>query len=155
MNVEEKMIGEKEASFQKRWLDFTQPLFIAFEYPLTGVGLDIVQFQELRTEFYLSSEIGDLQKQVGLEIEPETTDKGSSNSIMFLLATTGFPTALLLLYMFFKQQLITQRKGIFTFIIFISVLSEPILLRPFFFIFIVSGFIHTFNRITSHKQQIV
>ena len=148
------MIGEKEASFQKRQLDFIQPLFIAFEYPLTGVGVDVIQFQKLRTEFYSSSEIGDLQRQVGLEMKSETTERGCSNSIMFLLATTGFPTALLLLYMFFKQQLITQRKGIFTFIIFISVLSEPILLRPFFFIFIVSGFIYTFNRITSHKQQI-
>jgi len=150
MNVEEKLIGEKENSFNKRRLDFTQPLFIAYKYTLTGVGLDVVQFQKLRTGFYPSSESSHSSSN-----DVETTDRGCSNSITFLFATTGFPTALLLLYMFFKQQLITQRKGIFTFIIFISVLSEPILLRPFFFIFIVSGFIHTFNRITSHKQQIV
>jgi len=84
-------------------------------------------------------------------MKSKTTEKGSSNSVMFLLAATGFPTALLLIYMFFKQQLVTQRKKLFTFIIFISILSEPLLLRPFFFMFIVSGFAYTFNKFTSYK----
>ena len=150
-NIEEKMIGERESSFQKRLLDLTQPLSIALEYPFTGVGMDVIQFQKIRTEFYSLSIIGEWQKQVGIEMNSLTTEKGSSNSIMFLFAATGFPTTLLFIYMFFKQQFITQRKRLFTFIIFISVLSEPILLRPFFFMFIVSGFAYTFNKFTSNK----
>ena len=150
-NIEEKMIGERESSFQKRLLDLTQPLSIALEYPLTGVGMDVIQFQKIRTEFYSLSVIEEWKKQVGIDIKSETTEKGSSNSVMFLLAATGFPTALLLIYMFFKQQLVTQRKKLFTFIIFISILSEPLLLRPFFFMFIVSGFAYTFNKFTSYK----
>ena len=47
----------------------------------------------------------------GVDSKIEVTDKGSSNSIMFLLATTGFPTAILLMYMFFKQQIIFKKKN--------------------------------------------
>ena len=46
MNVEEKIQGEKEASFQKRYFDLVQPFFIALEHPLTGIGLDVEQFWE-------------------------------------------------------------------------------------------------------------
>ena len=41
---EDKVQGEKEASFQKRFFDLTQPFFIAIENPLTGIGLDAEQF---------------------------------------------------------------------------------------------------------------
>ena len=111
INIEEKVQGEKEASFQKRLFDLTQPLFIAIEHPLTGIGLDIEQFQKMRKEFYFSSPaLKSLQEQVGVESKVLGTDKGSSNSIMFLFAAMGFPTALLLLYMFFKQQIIKEKN---------------------------------------------
>lgn len=155
MNIEEKVQGEKEASFQKRLFDLTQPLFIAIEHPLTGIGLDIEQFQEMRQEFYFSSPVlRSLQEQVGIESKVLGTDKGSSNSIMFLFAAMGFPSAILLLYMFFKQQIIKEKKGLWMLIMVISVMSEPLLLRAFFFLFIISGFNQVFHRITSHKKQI-
>jgi hypothetical protein len=155
LNVEEKIQGEKEASFQKRYFDLVQPLFIALEHPLTGIGLDIEQFQKMRQEFYFSStSLNSLQEQVGVESTVTSTDKGSSNSIMFLFAAMGFPTAILLLYMFFKQQIIKEKKWLWMLIIVVSVMSEPLLLRPFFFLFIVSGFTYVFYKITSHKQQI-
>ena len=37
-NMNEKIYGQGESSFQKRLFDFTQPIFIAIENPLTGVG---------------------------------------------------------------------------------------------------------------------
>ena len=107
LNVEEKIQGEKESSFQKRYFDLVQPLFIALEHPLTGIGLDIEQFQKMRQEFYISSSsLSALQEKTGIESKVKGTDKGSSNSIMFLFAAMGFPTAILLLYMLFKQQII-------------------------------------------------
>tara|TARA_B110000467_G_C18333038_1_gene494959 strand:- start:2002 stop:3264 length:1263 start_codon:yes stop_codon:yes gene_type:complete len=155
VNVEEKVQGEKEASFQKRLFDLTQPFFIALEHPLTGIGLDLEQFQKMRSEFHFSSNsLQSLEKVVGIDSKATGTDKGSSNSIMFLLASMGFPTAFLFLYMFFKQQIITRKKWLIMLILTISVMSEPLLLRPFFFIFIISGFTHYFHRITSHKQQL-
>jgi len=155
LNVEEKVQGDKQASFQKRLFDLTQPFFIAVEYPLTGIGLDLNQFQKMREEFYFSSaNLDALQDQMGVDSKTVGTDKGSSNSIMFLFATMGFPTTIIFLFMFFNQQIIIDTKWLFMIIMLISVMSEPLLLRPFFFIFIASGFTQFFHRITSHKQQL-
>jgi O-antigen ligase len=154
-NMNEKIYGDGESSFQKRLFDFTQPIFIAIENPLTGVGLDLDRFQELREEFYINSDLNSSLNQIGIEQKVETTSKGSTNSVMYMLAGMGFPTAFLFIYMFMKQQIITNHRVIWFIIAFISVMSEPLLFRPFFFMFIVSGFIHTFNRITSHKKQLL
>jgi len=154
VNVEEKVQGEKEASFQKRFFDLTQPFYIALENPITGIGLDSEQFQKLREEFYFTSSTLDyIHNQTGLGLKVSVTDKGSSNSIMFLLAATGFPTAILFIYMLFKQQIIKDKRWLWMIIIIISVMSEPLLLRPFFFIFIVSGFMSFYQKIMIHKQQ--
>ena len=155
LNVEEKIQGEKEASFQKRYFDLIQPLFITLEHPLTGIGLDVEQFQNMRQEFFISfSSLSSIQEQTGVESKVRGTDKGSSNSVTFLFAAMGFPTAILLLYMFFKQQIIKEKKWLWMLIMVVSVMSEPLLLRPFFFLFIVSGFTYVFYKMTSYKQQI-
>jgi hypothetical protein len=154
VNIQDKVQGEKEASFQKRFFDLTQPFFIAIENPLTGIGLDAEQFQKFRKEFYFtSSTLNYINNQTGVELKVSVIDKGSSNSVMFLLAATGFPTAILFLYMFFKQQIIKDKKWLWMSIMLISVMSEPLLLRHFFFIFIVSGFMSTYQKIMIHKQQ--
>ena len=155
VNIEEKIYGEKESSFQKRLFDLTQPFFIALENPLTGIGLDIEQFQKIREEFYFSSTIlQELQDKIGVQSKIEVTSKGSSNSIMFLLAAMGFPTTLLFLSMLFKQKVIIHKKRLWVFIMLISIISEPLLLRPFFFFFICSGFINLFCKITMHKREL-
>ena len=155
LNIENKIYGERESSFQKRLFDSTQPLFIALEYPLTGIGLDVVQFQRMRQEFHFySSSFNSLQEQTGIQSKSKGTDKGSSNSIMFLFAGVGFPTAFLLLYMFINQQIITKMRWLWLLIMIVSVMAEPLLLRPFFFLFIISGFNQVFYRISSHKKQI-
>tara|TARA_B100000586_G_scaffold237469_1_gene188798 strand:- start:224 stop:1486 length:1263 start_codon:yes stop_codon:yes gene_type:complete len=156
VNVQDKVQGEKEASFQKRFFDLTQPFYIALENPITGIGLDAEQFQKFREEFYFtSSTLNYIYNQTGVGLKVDVTDKGSSNSIMFLLAATGFPTAFLFIYMFFKQQIIKDKKWLWMIIMLISVMSEPLLLRPYFFIFIVSGFMSVYQRIISHKEQLL
>ena len=156
LNVEDKIQGEKQSSFQKRYFDLIQPLFIAIEDPLTGIGLDVEQFQNMRQEFYISSSsLNTIQEKTGVESKANGTDKGSSNSITFLMAAMGFPTAIFVLYMFFKQQIIKEKKWIWMLIMVVSIMSEPLLLKPFFLLFIVSGFTYFSNKIISHKQQIV
>ena len=140
INFERKLI-EKESSMNKRIFDLVQPLSIAADNPITGVGLDIEHFQGYRSEYHLDDETQDL-------LITETTEKGSSNSVTFLMAATGFPVSLFLLYCLFKQNLFTYRKRVFMTIIIISVLSEPLLLRPFYLILIVSGMIRLFYKFT-------
>ncbi len=155
VNMNEKIYGEGESSFQKRLFDLTQPLFIALEHPLTGIGLDIEQFQNMRSEFHFSSNtLQIIEEKVGIESKVSGTDKGSTNSIMFLFASMGFPTAILFLVMLFNQNLVNEKKKLFIFIVLILVMSEPLLLRPFFFVLIVSGFFNYFKRITSHKKYL-
>ena len=151
-NVKEKVSGEREASFQKRMFDLTQPFFIALDYPLTGIGLDLIQFQKKRQEFYISSNrLQSINSSLGVQAKFETTEKGSSNSIMFLLACTGFPTTIILLFMFYKQKIIKSKRYIWLILLTLSVISEPLLLRPFFFLFIISGFLNIFTKINNQK----
>tara|TARA_B100000965_G_scaffold367681_1_gene353811 strand:+ start:2161 stop:3435 length:1275 start_codon:yes stop_codon:yes gene_type:complete len=154
INLEEKLRGNRIFSFQKRLFDFTQPIFIAATYPLTGVGLDLDQFQKLRYEFYIDSESLELiNETLGVSLKAAGTNAGSANSLTFLLAAMGFPTALLFVFMFLRQKIISNHKLLFYFIVIISVMSEPLFLRPFFFVFIISGFYHFFLKFTSTGIQ--
>ncbi len=155
INMSEKVYGEGEASFQKRLFDLTQPLFIALEYPLTGVGLDSDRWQEVRAEFYINSDLNNTLRQVGVEQKVETTSRGSSNSVMYMLAGMGFPTTFLFLFMFIKQQIVTKDRFICFIILFLSIMSEPLLFRPFFLIFIMSGFLHFFYKFVNHKKYLI
>ena len=151
-NIENKTIGEKSSSFQKRYLDLVQPFAIALKYPLTGVGLDREYFQKLRSKFQMEDDFGKIiQTYIGLERTSESTEKGSSNSLTYLIAAMGFPTAFFLFFCLLKQDLFRKRKGIFMTIITISIFSEPLLLRPFFLILIVSGMMSIFNKYTIPK----
>ena len=152
--MSDKVSGESDGSFQKRLVDLTQPFFIALENPLTGVGLDLDRFQEVREEFYINTNINNILGVVGVQQNVETTSKGSTNSIMYLLAGMGFPTTILFIYMLAKQQIIRNHRFIWLIIIFVSVMSEPLLFRPFFFMFIISGFMHFFYKIINHKKQL-
>lgn len=153
-NIESKIKGDYESSFQKRLFDLTQPLFIALQNPLTGVGLDIIQFQEIRKEFYFKSKrLNTLQDKFGIESKSKTTEKGSSNSVMFLLASLGFPFSILFIYFSIKQNIFTHKKSLFTFVFFLIVMSQPLLLRPFFFTFIISGMVNIYSKLKTNMVQ--
>lgn len=155
INVEEKLRGNRVFSFQKRLFDFTQPLFIAASHPLTGVGLDLDQFQKLRYEFYIDNESLELiNETLGVSLKAAGTSAGSANSITFLIAAMGFPTGILFVFMFLRQKIINDHSFIFYFIVFASVMAEPLFLRPFFFVFIISGFYHYFLKFTGNSVEI-
>ena len=155
INVEEKLRGNRVFSFQKRLFDFTQPLFIAASHPVTGVGLDLDQFQKLRYEFYIDTESLELiNETLGVSLKAAGTSAGSANSITFLIAAMGFPTGLLFVFMFLRQKIINDHRLIFYFIVFTSVMAEPLFLRPFFFVFIISGFYHYFLKFTDNNVEI-
>jgi hypothetical protein len=152
VNLNEKIYGGGESSFQKRLFDLTQPFFIAIENPLSGVGLDPDRFQDTREKFYINSDLNSTLSKIGVEQKVETTSKGSTNSVMYMLAGMGFPVAFLLIYMFIKQQIVTNDRLMWFILTFGIVMSEPLLFRPFFFLFIISGFNQLFYNITSHKK---
>ena len=155
-NIEEKLKTTRVFSFQKRLFDFAQPLFIAAAHPLTGIGLDLDQFQKFRYEFYMDSESLELiNETLGVSLKGAGTSAGSANSLTFLLAAMGFPTAFLFVFMFLRQKIIDNHRLLFFFIVFASVMSEPLFLRPCFFIFIISGFYNFFLKFTSNRIEIL
>ena len=145
-NVEEKL---ETFSFQKRYFDLIQTISIINDYPLTGIGLDDSFFSDFRFSHFINNNLlNSFEESTSLELRAKSTDKGSSNSITYLMAAMGIPISSFLLYCFFKQTLFPNRKRILMMIIFISVFTEPLLLRPFFLIFIVSGMMSFFSRFT-------
>jgi hypothetical protein len=153
-NIKEKIIGEKEASFQKRYFDLVQPFFISIQHPLTGIGLDFKKYKEFRSEFYFSSNTFDfIRDETGVDLGGRRIIKKNSNSFMFLLSSMGFPTFFLLMVMFFKQNLFNKRKNLIYMIIILSLMSSPLLLRPFFLIIIISGFYEFFSKFKFQNKQ--
>jgi len=151
-NIINKTAGDQESSFQKRVFDLVQCPCIAADYPLTGVGLDKIAFSEFRQEYLMTDNckaFSDyLEDLTGFEFRATESEKGSSNSITGLMAKMGFLFSFILLFFLFRQNLFKIKKGIFMFIILVSVSFEPLLLRPFFLILIISGMFSFFNKFT-------
>ena len=83
------------------------------------MGLDIDNFQKVREEFYITSELNDVLRQFGIEQKTETTSKGSTNSVMYMLAGMGFWMAILFMFMFIKQQIVKNDRFIWFLITFL------------------------------------
>jgi hypothetical protein len=146
LNVEEKL---ETSSFQKRYFDLIQTISIINDYPLIGIGLDDRYFSEFRSSHFISNNIlNSFEESTNFELKAKSTDKGSSNSITYLIVAMGVPISAFLLFCLFKQTLFPNRQKIIMTIIFISVFTEPLLLRPFFLILIVSGMMSFFSRFT-------
>ena len=138
-NVSDKLHGSGQYSFQARLFDLVQPFYMVSQNPMTGVGLDDEKFIKIRQNpsFSLSLKTIDFTN---------VKEKGSTNSIMFFLAAAGIPFTLLILLMLYFQNLIIEKRKWFFIFIFISLMTEPIMLRPFFLTFVMSGGIYLFNK---------
>jgi hypothetical protein len=65
---------------------------------------------------------------------------------MFFLAAAGIPFTLMLLLMLYHQAFILEKRNLFFIFIIISLMTEPIMLRPFFLTFVISGGIGFINK---------
>ena len=149
-NFENKTTGDRSSSFQKRYLDLVEPFSIALDYPITGIGLDRQYFQAFRPKYQMEDNFGRrIENITGFQRVAEDTDKGSSNSFTYLMAAMGIPISFFFFYCLFNQQLIIYRRYLFITIVIISLFSEPLLLRPFFLLLIVSGLSSIFSKFTT------
>ena len=110
-----------------------QPFFLAFDHPLTGVGLDD-QMYVIEKDKYEVKNINAYEGSFG---------RGTSNSITFLFAILGFPTAIFFIFCLLRQNFVINNKLLFSIILFVSLFFEPVIFKPFFLVFLVSGF-HSF-----------
>jgi len=113
-------------------------MLIVFDNPLTGVGLDDQEYINIRSDIAYNLWLSN--------IDFDSLEKGSTNSITFFLATSGIPATILLIWMLYKQTFIKNKKRLFFLLMFFSLMTEPLLLKPFFFIFVISGGIYLLNK---------
>lgn len=137
-NVESKMSGENDVSAQVRMFDLVQQMLIVIDNPLTGIGLDDQVYKIKRSHYSINVE----------EIDYESLEKGSTNSLVFLMAAGGIPFSIYVIYALCSQRIIHNQKWLFIFIFILSVMSEPVLLKPFFLLFIMSGCMELFKKIS-------
>lgn len=138
ININDKVSGSGANSFQVRFFDLVQPMLIVFDNPLTGVGLDDQEYINIRSDIAYNLWLSN--------IDFDSLEKGSTNSITFFLATSGIPATILLIWMLYKQTFIKNKKRLFFLLMFFSLMTEPLLLKPFFFIFVISGGIYLLNK---------
>ena len=135
-NIEYKMVGEGSTSAQVRMFDLVQQLVITVDNPITGVGLDDQVYKTQRSKYSLNI----------AQLDYESLEKGSSNSVMFLMAAGGLPFAFYILYSLFKQTIIRNQKVLFISVFLLSIMSEPVLLKPFFLLFVITGSLQVIRR---------
>ena len=129
-NVEEKIHGDERVSSQVRLFDIAQQSLIIADNPILGIGLDDQKYKEKRLNYEINIQ----------EIDYESLEKGSTNSLFFLMAAAGIPITFFMIYCLFFQNIFSNNKLLFVCIFIFSIMSEPVLLKPFFLLFVMSGF---------------
>ena len=76
-NVEEKIHGDERVSSQVRLFDIAQQSLIIADNPILGIGLDDQKYKEKRLNYAINIQ----------EIDYESLEKGSTNSLFFLMAS--------------------------------------------------------------------
>jgi len=132
-NFENKFQGEKVTSSRVRLYDLVEQFLVIKDYFLTGVGMDSGEYAIVRSKYRLSGSLADLSFN-GEEV-------GSTNSIMLLLGTMGIFMGGFWIFAYTKQQFVREsgKKTILITFLIIGVSVEPLLLKPFFITFMISG----------------
>ena len=137
-NLEHKIVGDGSTSAQVRMFDLVQQMVVVIDNPITGLGLDDQVYKRERYKYSINID----------QLDYESLEKGSSNSVLFLMAAGGLPFAFYILYSLFKQTLIRNQKVLFILVFLLSVMSEPVLLKPFFLLFVVTGSLQVLRRLS-------
>lgn len=128
-NVQSKFTGDFRGSWWARQYDLLTGLNVVAANPWLGIGFDPDQYRAYANQLgFSNTDLDDRQ----------TIDRGNSNGIVGLLYAVGIPLALPFLWGLFRQRMLPDRALVGT-VLFISFLSEAIVLTPFFLLFLLSG----------------
>jgi hypothetical protein len=140
MNVDNKISGTHEGSFDARFYDTVNGIYILFDNPL-GIGFSTEKYMKIATLNQYNIDTGVLA----------TRQAGNTNSIVTLFYTTGFIWGILFMIFMYKQKLLLQSRCTLLFfgILLVCLASEPLFFSPFFLLFPLSGMMQ--NNIISFK----
>ncbi|MGB0294930.1 MAG: O-antigen ligase family protein [Flavobacteriaceae bacterium] len=136
-NFDEKINGDRSGSGAGRIVNTASAIGTIYNNPLVGTGFDYQRYAE-----ELNKEFRKYQSAVSSYVDSDKVNSASStNSFLRLYVQFGIPIGLVLTISIFKQTLIPRHKFIFAVVIISSCLSAPMMLTPFYFLFIASGLI--------------
>ena len=144
-NVENKFNGEEHNSSLARIMDVVQQAVVIESNFMTGVGIDEERYAIIRSQYKIKGYYEDQTQTVAI-------DRGSTNSILFILATIGIPMGVLWLYAYIWQPFIQHKKLLFSILILLAVFVEPLLLKPFFLTLMMGGFMSIYYGIRYKKK---
>lgn len=137
MNLEEK-VGSM--SYRLRMYDMVNAFELIRAHPICGIGFDMDTYMLLQTRT-------DLSKYADLNIYEGDLlyERGNTNSFIMLIIQIGIPLFLAYTYILYCQK-IFKAKGVFLFIISVSLMTEPLLLSNFFLMIFILSFINCITK---------
>jgi len=146
-NFNEKIYGDKSGSGASRFLNTVSALHTIYNNPFIGTGFNYDNYTAELDKSFSNS-----QALISSYVDSEKLRSVSStNSLFRLYVQFGIPVALILTIGLFKQTLIPRCKFIFAVIIIVSTSSAPLMLTPFYFLFMISGFLNLVGVKNRHK----
>jgi len=137
-NLNEKIGGDREGSTVQRQIDTLSTLNIIKRHPWTGIGMDTKNYNMLLKKYTVT-----IPGKQGIPGGKARV----SNSLLYLAVFFGLPLGLFFLIALYHQTIFTKNRMLIFLIIVLSALSEPILLLPFFTVFLISGVKNIFFRV--------
>lgn len=137
-NLNEKLYGDRSGSGATRFVDTVSALFTIYNNPFLGTGLAFTNYSsELNKSLEISREA--LSTHVAAD---RVSALSFTNSFLALYVQFGVPVALLFTVGLFRQTLIPRHKYIFGLVLIGSVSSAPLMLTPFYLLFVMSGLLN-------------
>lgn len=132
-NVVEKLFGNMASSAAAREFDLYTGLRIVSEYPLFGIGFSQERF---RTEFYTFG------RKVETMLGNDVLERSLSNGLLHLAVVLGIPMMLLFVFAILRQRFLGEAV-VGGAIVVVSLLTEALVLTPFFTMIAFSGLLIT------------
>lgn len=128
-NVRSKFVGDLAGSSMARQFDLLTGINVIVNNPLFGIGFEPETYRQMAGTFAFQD----------TELDSHITeDRGNTNGVIVLLYSVGIPLALPFLFGLFRQTMLPDRLLVGG-VIFVSMLSESLMLTPFFLLFQFSG----------------
>jgi hypothetical protein len=136
-NYNEKIYGDRSGSGASRFFNTASALYTIYNNPFIGTGFSFENYTN-----QLNKSISNSQSITSSYVDSSSLDKvASTNSFLRIYVQFGIPIGLFFTICLFKQTLIPSHKFIFAVIIIVSTSSAPLMMTPFYFLFVISGFL--------------
>lgn len=130
-NIIDKLFGDLAGSASARQFDLLTGFRIIGEHPLFGIGFSQARFRE---------EFSTFGRQVGTIMGDASLERSLTNGLVYLAVLLGIPIMIVFVYALLRQRLFGNAL-VGGGIIVISMLTESLILTPFFCLLAFSGLI--------------